>query len=50
VLLVGHSLIPVTGDKVGRGILGAGSLFGIGSLCFYGLGLSNEEGAIDRAG
>ena len=37
------------GDGVGRAILGGGALFGVGSLCFYGLGLSNEAGAIDRA-
>ena len=38
------------GDGVGRAILGGGALFGVGSLCFYGLGLSGETGAIDRAG
>ena len=37
------------GDQWGRAILGGGSLFGIGSLCFYGLGLSGEMGAIDKA-
>ena len=35
---------------MGRVILGGGCLFGIGSLCFYGMGLSSEAGAIDRAG
>ena len=35
---------------MGRVILGGGALFGVGSLCFYGLGLSGETGAIDRAG
>lgn len=34
---------------MGRLILGGGALFGVGSLCFYGLGLSNEAGAVDRA-
>ena len=24
-------------------------MFGLGALCFYGLGLSNEIGAIDRS-
>lgn len=38
------------GDQVGRIILGGGCLFGVGSLCYYGLGLSAEAGAIDRAG
>ena len=37
------------GDKIGKSFLAGGSLFGIGSLCYYGLGLSNETGAIDRA-
>ena len=39
-----------TGDGLGRAILAGGALFGVGSLCFYGLGLSGESGAIDRAG
>ena len=39
-----------SGDQIGRVILGGGCLFGIGSLCYYGLGLSGEAGAIDRAG
>ena len=43
-------LIVLSGDGVGRAILGGGALFGVGSLCFYGLGLSGETGAIDRAG
>lgn len=38
-----------TGDRWGRAFVGGGCLFGIGSLCFYGLGLSNEIGAIDKA-
>lgn len=33
---------------VGRLMLAGGSIIGIGSLCYYGLGLSKEEGAIDR--
>ena len=37
------------GDRVGRAFLAGGSLVAIGSLCYYGLGLSNETGAIDRA-
>lgn len=38
------------GDGLGRAILGGSALFGVGSLCFYGLGLSGETGAIDRVG
>ena len=41
------SFVPA--DKIGKSFLAGGSLFGIGSLCYYGLGLSNETGAIDRA-
>ena len=37
------------GDQIGRAIVGGGCIFGIGSLCFYGLGLSGEMGAIDKA-
>ena len=38
-----------SGDQIGRAVLAGASLFGVGSLCYYGLGLSNETGAIDRA-
>jgi FtsH-binding integral membrane protein len=47
---VGGVRAALRGDGVGRAILGGGALFGVGSLCFYGLGLSGETGAIDRAG
>ena len=30
-------------------MVGGAALFGVGALCYYGLGLSNEVGAIDRA-
>ena len=36
-------------ETTGRAILGGAALFGVGALCYYGLGLSNEVGAIDRA-
>lgn len=35
--------------SLGRGALAGGSLLGIGALCFYGLGLSNEAGALERS-
>lgn len=38
-----------TSFNLGRGLVAGASLVGIGSLCFYGLGLSNQVGAIDRA-
>lgn len=34
---------------VGRATLAGVSLVGLGALCYYGLGLSNDVGAIDRA-
>ncbi|KAL5484027.1 hypothetical protein EMCRGX_G020454 [Ephydatia muelleri] len=36
-------------ERIGRAFLAGGSLFGIGSLCYYGLGLSGETGALDKA-
>lgn len=39
----------VSADNVGRMILGGASAAGVGALCFYGLGLSNDVGAIDKA-
>lgn len=36
-------------DEWGRLFVGGASLVGIGSLCYYGLGMAKEEGAIDRA-
>ena len=36
-------------DNLGKAVLAGASVVGIGSLCYYGLGLSNEAGAIDRA-
>jgi hypothetical protein len=35
--------------NIGRIAVAGGSVFGIGALCYYGLGLSNEPGAIERA-
>lgn len=33
----------------GKAALAGGSALGLASLCYYGLGLSNQAGAIDRA-
>ena len=41
--------MSLIGDQIGRAFLGGAALFGIGSLSYYGLGLSGETGAIDRA-
>nr|XP_056705756.1 growth hormone-inducible transmembrane protein [Euleptes europaea] len=36
-------------DQMGRWFVAGGAVVGLGALCFYGLGLSNEIGAIDKA-
>lgn len=36
-------------ETTGRAVVGGAALFGVGALCYYGLGLFNEVGAIDRA-
>jgi len=36
-------------ENTGRAVVGAACAAGVGGLCFYGLGLSNEAGAIDKA-
>jgi len=33
----------------GKGLVAGASVVGLGALCYYGLGLSNDVGAIDRA-
>ncbi|ESN91163.1 hypothetical protein HELRODRAFT_186189 [Helobdella robusta] len=38
-----------TAFTAGRGLLAGASLLGLGGLCYYGLGLSDQVGAIDRA-
>eukprot|EP00914_Ancora_sagittata_P010899 GHVO01021302.1.p1 GENE.GHVO01021302.1~~GHVO01021302.1.p1 ORF type:complete len:325 (+),score=25.24 GHVO01021302.1:151-1125(+) len=35
--------------NIGKGVVAGASVLGLGGICFYGLGLSNEVGAIDRA-
>ena len=34
---------------LGRGLVAGASALGIGALCFYGLGLSNEPGTMERS-
>ncbi|XP_005992484.1 growth hormone-inducible transmembrane protein [Latimeria chalumnae] len=36
-------------DNMGRLILAGGGVVGLGALCYYGLGMSNEIGAIEKA-
>merc|ERR1719245_2306844 len=38
-----------TAFSLGQGALAGGAALGLGSLVFYGLGLSNEVGAVDKA-
>lgn len=35
--------------EVGQLVASGGAVVGLGALCYYGLGLANEPGAIDRA-
>jgi hypothetical protein len=35
--------------SIGQGAVAGGAVVGLGALAFYGLGLSNEAGAIDRS-
>lgn len=35
--------------SIGRGALAGGAALGIGALCFYGVGLSNEAGALEKS-
>ena len=39
----------LSAETTGKAVLGGAALFGVGALCYCGLGLSNEVGAIDRA-
>ncbi|XP_060097030.1 growth hormone-inducible transmembrane protein [Heteronotia binoei] len=36
-------------DQMGRWFVAGGAVVGLGALCYYGLGLSDEVGAIDKA-
>lgn len=35
--------------KIGAGAVAGGAAVGLGALCFYGLGLSNEAGALEKS-
>lgn len=41
--------VGIAAINLGQASLAGGSLLGIGALCYYGLGLSNKTGAIDKA-
>lgn len=36
-------------DSMGRIVLAGGAAVGLGALCYYGLGMSSEMGAIEKA-
>ncbi|KAK2113942.1 hypothetical protein P7K49_008208 [Saguinus oedipus] len=36
-------------DQMGRGFVAGGAAVGLGALCYYGLGMSNEIGALEKA-
>ncbi|XP_053756648.1 growth hormone-inducible transmembrane protein-like [Panthera pardus] len=36
-------------DQMGRWFIAGGAAVGLGALCYYGLGMSNEIGAIEKA-
>lgn len=36
-------------DRMGKMVLAGGAAVGLGALCYYGLGMSNEIGAIEKA-
>lgn len=36
-------------DSMGRIILAGGAAVGLGALCYYGLGMSNEIGALEKS-
>lgn len=38
-----------TAFNLGKGALAGGAALGLGALCFYGLGLSNQSGALEHS-
>lgn len=35
--------------NIGKGALAGGSLLGLGALCYYGIGISGEAGALQKS-
>ncbi|KAF3827686.1 hypothetical protein GH733_000921 [Mirounga leonina] len=44
-----HFLLCFPVDQMGRWFIAGGAAVGLGALCYYGLGMSNEIGAIEKA-
>lgn len=42
-------LLLYPADRVGKFIVAGGAAVGLGALCYYGMGMSSEIGAIERA-
>lgn len=38
-----------TVDRLGKLVVAGGAAVGLGALCYYGMGMSSEIGAIERA-
>lgn len=38
-----------TADRVGKFVVAGGAAVGLGALCYYGMGMSSDIGAIERA-
>lgn len=38
-----------TAFNLGKGAVAGGAVLGLGALCFYGLGLSNQAGALEHS-
>lgn len=44
-----YFLFLYTADRLGKFIVAGGAAVGLGALCYYGMGMSSEIGAIERA-
>ena len=44
-----HLLLCSAVDQMGRWFIAGGAAVGLGALCYYGLGMSNEIRAIEKA-
>ena len=44
-------MTPTTGlpFNIGQGFVAGSALFGVGALCYYGMGLSNATGIYERS-
>uniref|UniRef100_A0A3P9MXX8 Growth hormone inducible transmembrane protein n=1 Tax=Poecilia reticulata TaxID=8081 RepID=A0A3P9MXX8_POERE len=44
-----HDIVALKKYTMGRMVLAGGAVVGLGALCYYGLGMSNEIGAIEKS-